>query len=100
MIKRSIDLGYYMVIQSLRIAPNGKLWLSPPEVVTKEYRAVLAGCDLLDRVEKQSAMIDTVLRAWASDKPEDIFGIWLPLLISHRYEIELNLIVPLSSFGW
>lgn len=100
MIKRTIDLGHYTVTQSLRTAPGGKMWLSPPEVITKESRGILAGCGLIERAAKQAEMIDTVLRVWTADKPEDVFGEFLPLLIRHRYEIDLNLIVPLSTFGW
>lgn len=100
MIKRTIYLTHFEVTQALRIAPNGKLWLAPPEVITKETKGIVAGSELILRTTKQAEMIDTVLRAWASDKPEDVFELWLPLLVRHRYEIDLNLIVPLSSFGW
>lgn len=100
MIKRTIDLGHYMVTQSLRIAPGGKLWLSPPEVITKESKGIVAGCGLIERTARQAEMVDVVLRQWTQDKPEDVFGDFLPFLIRHRYQIELNLIVPLSLFGW
>lgn len=100
MIKRTIDLGHYVVTQSLRVTPAGKVWLSPPEVITKESRGIVAGCGLIERTTKQAVMVDTVLRLWTADKPEDVFGEFLPFLIKNRYEIDLNLIVPLSSFGW
>lgn len=100
MIKRTIQLPNFEVVQCLRIAPNGKTWLAPPEVIYKESRGILTGSELISRTVKQAEMIDTVLRAWSSDKPEDVFEVYLPLIIRNRYEIDLNIIVPLSSFGW
>ena len=100
MIKRTIQLPHFDVEQALRIAPGGKIWLAPPEVVQKASRGILSGSELILRTTKQAEMIDQILRAWVQDKPQDVFAEFMPMLIRHRYEIDLNVIVPLSSFGW
>lgn len=100
MIKRTIQLQNFEVIQYLRISPGGHAWLTPPQVVSTQSMGIITGSELVQRTQLQAEMIDTVIRVWTSESPEDLFGDFLPMILRYRYDIDLNVIVPLNSFGW